>query len=328
MASAVKWGLMLPSRGILMGMFGPDYLLELADICERSGVFDGVWAGDSIIAKPRIEALMVLAAIAGRTRRVKLGTAALATYPVRDPITLAVQWASLDELSNGRTILCGAIGGAAASGGDAAAELKAFRVNSKDRLERTEELTELLRLLWSQDHVTYNGKHYQFEDVSLVPKPVQQPCPIWLVSNPFQSGKPHLIEQGLRRVAKYADGWMTTRLTPADFARGLEMIKGYAVEYGRDPEAIEPCVCFNIHCNPDGQAAYAQAKDFFDRYYMTNFPEKVVNLWCATGDLEYCVSRIREFVDAGCRYVVLRFPGYDWPAQMDNFIKNIAPRFA
>ncbi len=326
MEAAIKWGLMLPSRGILLGLFGPEYLLALADLCEAEPVFDGVWAGDSIIAKPRLEALMLLAAIAGRTRRVTLGTAALASFPLRDPLILAAQWASLDQLSGGRTILCGAIGGSPTSGGEFERELRAFGIRPRDRLGRTEELVEVLRLLWTQDHVTYAGTHFRYEDVSLLPKPVQQPPPIWLVSNPFQTGKPHLIEQGLRRVARLADGWMTTRLEPEEFATGLRMIRRYAEEYGRDPDAIEPCICFNVNAGPDKTRAFEEAKGFLDRYYMTTFPPKVIDMWCATGSPEACAARTRAFVDAGARTVVMRFAASDWPGQMDTFVNHIVPR--
>jgi len=319
---------MLPSRGILMGMFGADYLLELGDLCEGSAAFDGVWAGDSIIAKPRLEALMLLAAIAGRTKRVRLGTAALASFPLRDPLILAVQWASLDQLSGGRTILCGAIGGSPTSGGEFAREFKAFGIHPRDRLGRTEELVELLRLLWTRDHVTYEGRHFRYEDVSLAPKPLQQPPPIWLVSNPFQSGKPHLIERGLRRVARYADGWMTTRLHPEEFAAGWRLVAGYAREYGRDPARIEPCLCFNINVNDDRAAAFREAQDFLNRYYMTHFPDRVIDLWCATGPVQECVRRMREFVQAGATYIVMRFAAYDWAAQMRLFLDHIVPAFA
>ncbi len=322
----IRWGLMLPSRGILMGMFGTDYLLELADTCESSEIFDGVWAGDSIIAKPRLEALMLLAAIAGRTKRVRLGTAALASFPLRDPLLLAVQWASLDQLSQGRTILCGAIGGSPVSGGEFAEEFKAFGIRPRDRMGRTEELVELLRLLWQQDHVTYSGKHFHYEDVSLLPKPLQQPPPIWLVSNPFQTGKLHLIEQGLRRVARYADGWMTTRLSPEHFRTGLRLIHGYAKEYGRDPTAIVPSVCLNIHVGSNREKAFDDAKAFLNHYYMTNFPPHVVDLWCATGSAEACAARIQAFADAGARYIIMRFAAHDWAAQMECFITAIEPR--
>lgn len=321
----VKWGLMLPSRGVLMGMFGPEYLLELADTCEAASAFDGVWAGDSIIAKPRLEALMLLAAIAGRTKRLTLGTAALASFPLRDPLMLAVQWASLDQLAGGRTILCGAIGGSPTSGGEFDREFKAFGVRPKDRLGRTEELVELLRLLWTENHVTYEGRHFRYEDVSLVPKPIQQPVPIWLVSNPFQTGKPHLIEQGLRRVARYADGWMTTRLSPEQFATGWRMIQTYAQETGRDASAIVPCVCFNINVNPDKATASREAKAFLDRYYATNFSPAVIDLWCATGSIEECVARTRAFIESGATYLIMRFASFDWPMQMRLFLDRIVP---
>ena len=80
-------------------------LVDMAVAAESSGVFDGVWVGDNLLSKPRFDYLVLLSAIAAQTRKVKLGTICMATFPLRNPIQLAIQWASLDVLSGGRTIL-------------------------------------------------------------------------------------------------------------------------------------------------------------------------------------------------------------------------------
>jgi alkanesulfonate monooxygenase SsuD/methylene tetrahydromethanopterin reductase-like flavin-dependent oxidoreductase (luciferase family) len=107
----VRFGLVLSNRAVLLGMGRPEDLFELAESGESSGLFDHVWVGDSILAKPRIESVTLLAGIAARTRRVKLGVACMASLPSRDPILLAHQWASLDVLSQGRTLLGACLGG-------------------------------------------------------------------------------------------------------------------------------------------------------------------------------------------------------------------------
>ena len=80
-------------------------LVDMAVTAEESGVFDGVWVGDNLLSQPRLDYLVLLSAIAARTRKVKLGTICMATFPLRNPIQLAIQWASLDVLSGGRTVL-------------------------------------------------------------------------------------------------------------------------------------------------------------------------------------------------------------------------------
>src|SRR5262249_33840001 len=97
-----RFGLSLPNRGVLFGATSVDELLALSETAEASGLFDSVWVGDSLFAKPRLESLVLLSAIAPRTRRVRLGTCCLSTFPLRDPIFLAAQWAALDQVSNGR----------------------------------------------------------------------------------------------------------------------------------------------------------------------------------------------------------------------------------
>src|SRR5262245_30072213 len=111
----LTFGLSLPNRAVLFGV--PfESLLEAAVRAEESGEFDSIWVGDNFLSKPRLEALVTLAAVAARTSRVKLGTICLASFPLRHPLPLAIQWASLDVISGGRTILVVCNGGAASDG--------------------------------------------------------------------------------------------------------------------------------------------------------------------------------------------------------------------
>src|SRR5207302_7043962 len=94
--------------------FGAPTVVELIAVSEQadaSGVIASIWVGDSLFAKPRLESLVLLSAIAARTRRVRLGTCCLSTFPLRDPIFLAAQWAALDHVSSGRMILGACVGG-------------------------------------------------------------------------------------------------------------------------------------------------------------------------------------------------------------------------
>src|SRR5919202_5999948 len=93
-----RYGLSLPNRGVLFGVTTVPELLELSETAEASGFYDSIWVGDSFLAKPRLEALAVLSAIAARTRRVKLGPACMASFPLRNALLLAPQGASLDVI--------------------------------------------------------------------------------------------------------------------------------------------------------------------------------------------------------------------------------------
>src|SRR5579872_5677749 len=101
----MKIGLTLPNRGVLFGVTTAAQMLEMAEIADRSEQFQSVWVGDSLFGKPRMESIALLSGIAARTKRVRLGPACMASFPLRDPVLLAYQWASLDLLSEGRTVL-------------------------------------------------------------------------------------------------------------------------------------------------------------------------------------------------------------------------------
>ena len=101
----VKFGLSLSNRSVLFGWGTIQDLLRAAQIAEDSGFFHSVWVGDNLLSKPRLDSIVTLSALATRTKQVKLGTLCFASFPLRHPIPLAIQWASLDVLSQGRTIL-------------------------------------------------------------------------------------------------------------------------------------------------------------------------------------------------------------------------------
>src|SRR2546428_129195 len=129
-----SFGLTLPNRGVLFGVTSSEELLELSEIADRSEQFDSVWVGDSLFAKPRLDALMLLSAIAARTKRVLFGPACFASFTLRQPLVLAYEWASLDLIGQGRSILCVCTGGAGA--GDWAQEARALQIPTQQRLKR------------------------------------------------------------------------------------------------------------------------------------------------------------------------------------------------
>jgi len=100
-----QFGISLSNRAVVLGGASMGDLIKAAKTCEDSGYFHGVWVGDNFLSKPRLESIVTLSAIACHTKEVKLGTICMASFPMRHPIPLAIQWASLDILSEGRTIL-------------------------------------------------------------------------------------------------------------------------------------------------------------------------------------------------------------------------------
>src|SRR5919198_564430 len=138
-----SFGLTLPNRGVVTGATTVPEMLGLAAKADTSGVWDSVWVGDSIFAKPRLDALTLMAAIAARTERVKIGPACMASTPLRDARLLAYQWCSLDHLSGGRTIFVACQGGPRADAGRFHEEFAAFGIEPRSRMKRMEEAIEI-----------------------------------------------------------------------------------------------------------------------------------------------------------------------------------------
>lgn len=322
----VKFGLTLPNRGVITGATTMEEMLALAEMADGEPAWDSVWVGDSIFAKPRLDAIALLGALAVKTERVKLGPACFASTPLRNALLLAYQWASLDYMSGGRTIFVACQGQSGAGrGGDFAGEFAAFGVEPSSRMRRMEEAVEIMRLLTSKENVSYEGEYNRFENVTVLPRPVQQPVPIWLVANP-DPAKPRNVETALRRVARYGDGWQTTWNTPQSFSEHLDTIRGYAAEEGRNlDEDFEACLYYNININEDREAALDESKRFLDAYYYTDYDRERLKRWVAYGSPKDCVEQIRAFLEVGATTVTLRLSAYDQRRQFERVTSEVLP---
>jgi alkanesulfonate monooxygenase SsuD/methylene tetrahydromethanopterin reductase-like flavin-dependent oxidoreductase (luciferase family) len=324
-----KFGLSLSNRAVLFGWASLDDLLDAAQIAERSGYFHSIWVGDNLLSKPRAEAIVTLSAIAARTRQVKLGTICLASFPLRDPILLAIQWASLDLLSQGRTILAICNGGSALDGPQFAHELEVMGVKSYERVGRVVEGITILRRLWGETRVTHQGRYYQFTDVELLPKPVQQPVPIYMAINPKEERvDAATLDRILRRVAAHADGWQTDA-TPVDtFRQRFDTIREYAVRRGRDSASLESCLHLMININDDRDIAFREAETFLRSYYGAGAVSRErAELWLGYGPPAAVIEKIQAYIDAGCTMPVLRFVAPNFKDQLRRCIEEVMPAF-
>jgi alkanesulfonate monooxygenase SsuD/methylene tetrahydromethanopterin reductase-like flavin-dependent oxidoreductase (luciferase family) len=320
------FGLTLSNRALVTRGTPPKELIEMAARAENSGAIDAVWVGDSILSKPRLECIPLLGAIAAHTSRVKLGVACMATIAQRNPVLLALQWASLDVLSGGRTWLAACMGYPASQHPMAAKELEVMGVASKERPGRLEEMIQALRLLWSDEHASFHGKYYSFDDVNLLPKPAQRPCPIYIAGTPrpAQIGA-RGVERSLRRIARYADGWMTNQIESAIFQDHLGRLRKMLVEEGRDPNRFKTVLYYGVCVNRDREQAFREAKTFLDAYYQKDFTRQGVEIWTACGPIEHCVECLRGFIDAGVDHVAIRPIGEDLKEQFRIYLEDLLP---
>jgi len=327
-----SFGLILPNRAVVLGAVAARDLTDLASEAERSGSFDALWVGDSLLAKPRLESLTLLSALAGVTTRLRLGVGCLATFVHRHPVLFAHQWASLDVLSGGRAWLAVCLGGPNEQSPAQALEHKVMGVQASERVDRLEEGIVILRKLFHEKSVSHRGRFYHFEGVTLQPRPVQNPCPIWIASNPTgltwkdgASASEAAVERSYRRVARYADGWMTNKLSPAEFSRQWARILGMTRTEGRDPARLGSALYHNLHINQDRQQALEESKGFLDTYYTSKFSPAFVEAWTVAGSPKQCVEQLRAYLEAGVGHMALRLSSWDQRGQLERFLAEVAP---
>ncbi len=330
-----SFGLTLANRGVIIGAVKARDLIDMAQRAEASGAFDAVWVGDSLLAKPRLESVTLLSALAAVTKKVRLAVGCMATFPHRHPVLFAQQWASLDVISDGRSWLTVCVGGPNEQSAAQALEHEVMGVKASERMARLEEGIVILRKLFSEKRVTHYGRFYRFEDVTLEPRPAQQPCPIWIASNPTgltwkdgASAPATVVERSLRRVARYADGWMTNKVSPEQFRRQWARILEMAREEGRDPAKLGNALYHNINIQEDRRLALQESKAFLDKYYTSNFSVAFVEGFTTAGNPEQCIQELKNYFNAGINHIALRLASWDQRGQLSRFLNEVVPAFA
>ena len=277
------------------------------------------------MAKPRPESLTLLGALAGVTDRVTLGVGCMASFPVRDPFVFAYQWANLDFLSQGRMLLAACTG--IVQGGASAAEGANWGVLDKERAARLEENIDIVRRLWSEDRVTVEGKWHSYSDAFVEPKPLQDPCPIWIASNPSPAaGREHVWERALHRVARMADGWMSVQMFPNMFKMNWDKIQAFLAEEGRDEASFPNMAYHNILIGPDRDGCLEESKRFLDDDYGPVFSPEMVASWTAAGTPDEVVAHLCTLAADGAKSITLRVTGWDQRGQYQRMTQEILPR--
>lgn len=320
MPQKISFGFTIPQRGVFFGIATWPEMIAMARVADRIPLFDSVWVGDSVMAKPRPESIALLGALAGATSRVKLGVGCMASFPIRDPIIFAYQWATLDLISGGRMRLA-ACTGIVPAGGVSAKEGALWNITDGQRGNRMAENIAICRRLWTADDVSFTGKYRSFSGVTIKPRPIQQPCPIWIAANP----PPIQSEPPMRRVAKIADGWMTVQIVPGMLGALWSKLSGYLREEGKDPDAFPTIAYHNININSDRAAALEETKRFLDNYYGPIFTPPMVEAWTAAGPPSECAAHLRELASSGAKSIALRITSWDQRGQFDRMVNEVLP---
>jgi probable F420-dependent oxidoreductase len=309
----VEFGVLLPTREAIMSSrpaTGP--LLAIAERAEAAG-FDSVWIGDSITARPRHEPLTLLAAVAGRTRRVRLGTAVL-LLALRPPVVLAHVVATLDRVSEGRVILGVGI---AADNPAIRREFDAVGVPFPRRVGRFLETLEICRALWRQNGVSVEGKHFRLQDVTIEPKPHRPGGPpIWIGG----SGPTAL------RLAPRFDAWFPLGPTVEFVAEQWPGVQAAGRAAGRAPDSVTAAAYVTVALDPSPSAAEQRLVGFLESYYGTPARAMMARQATYAGPVEGCAEWLQRWITAGARHIVFRFAGGDQLAQVDETASKLLPR--
>ncbi len=309
-------GVLLPTRGVLVYAKGGRPRVELnwqmAETAERIG-YDSVWVGDSIPSKPRLEPMAVMAALAARTHRVKIGTAVMLNA-LRHPVHLAHSIATIDNISDGRTIL--GLGAGRSNNQMFVDEHAAVGVPIEERAARMEESIDVLRKLWTEDDVSNPDGFYPLSGMTLEPRPVQQPVPIWLSSN--------WVQRGLKRVAAQGDGWITNVPSTEMFTKCWDRIEEKGQELSRDVSRIPRALYISVNLN-DEDEALAEGDGFMRSYY--GIPYEVVSkqLLCVFGPAQKAIDVIKRYKEAGANYFIVRFASPNQMQQLEKFTELVVP---
>jgi probable F420-dependent oxidoreductase len=191
--------------------------------------------------------IAALAAVAGRTRKLKIGHSVL-VLPGRNPVLLAKELATIDQLSGGRFVAAFGLGA------EEEREREIFGVEKGTTGAMTAEAVTLMKRLWSEDHVTHEGRFYRVHDVTLRPKPHRKPHPdVWFGGH---------SKAAVRRVATLGEGWLPSFLSPKEYRAMTDSIRRQAAEAGRvvDEEHYGALVAYLGESSPGAEAFLAAVK--------------------------------------------------------------------
>lgn len=280
------------------------------DMAEAGGI-DSMWQTDRLVSQqPILECMTAMAALAGRTRRMKFGMNVI-SLALRDPVLVAKQCATIDVLSEGRLLPAFGIGSPMAP------EWKSLSLDERTRGKKTDEGLEIITRLWREESVDFDGVHYKLRGAAISPKPVQPDLPMWIGGG---------SKAAILRTAKYGTGWQAGPETPTEAGPIVSAIKAAAKDAGRSIDEDHYGAGFPFYFGSPGDAAVARGLEAYKKRTGRDGQEIF-----AVGDADVIVERIAAYVDVGVSKFIVRPVGRGEEqilAQTRQLIEQVLPRVA
>ncbi len=285
-----------------------EHIRKFATRAETLG-FDSLWLQERIVGDiTMLEPVTLLSYVAAITAKLKLGTSVI-LLPLRNPLQLAKAYSTLDVMSDGRAIM-----GVGLGGGHLGSHEDVFGYTREGRVTRFTEAVQIIKLLWTEPKASFQGRYWNFKDVSMEPKPLQKPY------LPIIFGGHH--ENALRRAVKYANGWMGAGSSSSgSFIRESARIRDMLAEARRDPTTFHFAKRVYLAVDNDEARAERRIREWFGGRYKNADLGPKVSIW---GSAAKCTEKIQEIVKAGAQQIVFN-PMFDEMEHLEICAKEIMP---
>jgi probable F420-dependent oxidoreductase len=325
-ADLSRFGVFLPSY--IWPDDGPERAQGIRDFARtvESLGFDSLFITDHLLAAKHfysvhfLEPVTTLSMVAGVTERVRLGTSIM-IMPLRNPVVLAKELATLQFLSNERLVLGAGVGWYGP-------EYEAIGIDKSERGRRTDEILDVMLALWAGEHVTFGGRYYQVHDAFIEPRS-RRPPKLWVgggsqLADEQSPEPPRFAEAVKARVAR-GQGWIARPTAPPDaIARDWVELTDYLAEHGHDPQAYVPAHENFVHLvlSEDRDRALAEQREVFAGVMSPDRGSEYLEKVYLFGTPDEIVDKLQQRIDAGVRYFMLHTMTPD-PKQLEDWIEHL-----
>ena len=293
------------------GSFDPAAFAAYLTRAEELG-FESAWAMDQTFGTaPRLNAMETMTFAAACSARLRLGCAVWIS-PLHQPVQLAKSLSTLDQLSRGRLEIGFGSGGPRRM-------FSAFGIGGDHLISRFTEGIEVMKALWAEPEVTFDGRFYRLEGATMEPKPVQKPRPpVWLGGS---------APPAVRRAAQIADGFFGAgSSTTTAFAEQVKVLREALAGHGRDPDGFPVAKRIYIAIDDDAERARSRMADALVGVYGRAFGSTLMPV-TVTGPAADCVRGVQEVADAGAGLILLSVL-FDDAGQMERLAAEVVPEIS